>query len=49
VAEIDTEKARFPNEPCAVCNLPGTDKKWAGQYWHKKCLRKARGAAKGML
>ncbi len=34
---------------CAFCEKPGADKKFAGQYWHKKCLRKARKAAKGMF
>ncbi|MCK4327273.1 MAG: hypothetical protein KAW41_02225 [Candidatus Diapherotrites archaeon] len=34
---------------CSVCGQPGADKKWAGQYFHKKCLRKARKMAKAML
>ena len=37
------------NEPCALCNKAGTDKKWAGQYWHVRCLRSARRGAKGMI
>jgi hypothetical protein len=37
------------NEPCALCGAGGTEKKWMGQYWHKKCLRKAKKGAKGML
>ena len=34
---------------CALCGQTGADKKWGGQYWHKKCMRKARKMAKGML
>lgn len=37
------------NEPCGVCGKTPTDKHWAGQYFHKKCFRKMRKAAKGML
>ena len=37
------------NEPCALCSNTGTDKKWMGQYWHKKCLRKVKKGAKGMV
>ncbi|PIN85717.1 MAG: hypothetical protein COV47_00675 [Candidatus Diapherotrites archaeon CG11_big_fil_rev_8_21_14_0_20_37_9] len=36
-------------EACAMCGGSGTDKKWAGQYWHKKCLRGAKKGAKKML
>ena len=34
---------------CSLCNTPGADKKYGGQYWHKKCLRKARKMAKSMI
>ena len=37
------------DEPCALCNEPGTEKKWMGQYWHKKCVRKSRKYVKGMI
>ena len=37
------------SESCSLCGNPGTDKKWAGQYWHVKCMRKAKKVAKGML
>ncbi len=37
------------HEVCALCGGTGTEKKWAGQYWHKKCMRKARKGAKGMM
>jgi hypothetical protein len=36
-------------QSCALCGATGTEKKWAGQYWHKKCMRKARKSAKGMF
>ena len=39
---------KYP-QTCSVCGKAGTDKKWAGQYWHKKCLRNAKKMAKGML
>ncbi len=37
------------NEACSMCGKTPCDKKWMGQYWHKKCVRKAKKAAKGML
>ncbi len=37
------------NEQCSLCGKAPTDKHWAGQYFHKKCLRKIRKGAKGML
>ncbi len=49
VQQIDLSKAKYPTETCALCNQPGCDKKWGGQYWHKKCLRTAKGMAKGMM
>lgn len=36
-------------QDCALCGGTGTEKKWAGQYWHKKCMRRARKSAKGMF
>ncbi|MDD3178372.1 MAG: hypothetical protein PHR26_02540 [Candidatus ainarchaeum sp.] len=49
VQEIDLTTCKYPTENCALCNKPGCDKKWGGQYWHKKCLRSAKGMAKGMI
>ncbi len=49
VKQIDLANAKYPNEICALCNQPGCDKKWGGQYWHKKCLRATKGMAKGMI
>jgi len=37
------------NQACALCGAEGTEKKWAGQYWHKKCMRRARKGAKAMF
>lgn len=36
------------DEACALCGGSGSEKKWAGQYWHKKCLRRSKRMAKGM-
>ena len=41
-------EGKYPN-PCSVCGNPGTEKKWAGQYWHVRCLRKSKKMARGML
>ena len=37
------------DELCSICGKGGTEKKWAGKYWHKKCFRMARRSAKGMI
>ncbi len=34
---------------CSVCGKPGADKTFGGMYFHKKCLRKTRKQAKGMV
>ncbi|MBI2530185.1 MAG: hypothetical protein HYW05_03520 [Candidatus Diapherotrites archaeon] len=47
-AGADSSEGKF-NEPCALCGAAGTEKKWAGQYWHKKCMRKSKKIAKGMI
>jgi len=41
--------AKYPYETCALCGGKGCEKKWAGQYWHKKCMRTMRKTAKGMV
>ncbi len=46
--EVDSNIGKY-NEPCGVCGKAPTDKKWAGQYFHKKCLRKMKKMAKGMI
>lgn len=47
-AEPESSSVRY-TEACALCGGTGTEKKWAGQYWHKKCLRKSKKFAKGMF
>jgi len=37
------------NEPCGLCGKSPTDKKWGGQYFHKKCFRRMKKGAKGMI
>ncbi len=49
IEEIDLTNSKYKTETCALCSKPGCDKKWGGQYWHKKCLRSAKGMAKGMV
>ena len=44
-----TKPAKYPDEVCALCGKPGCDIKWAGQYWHKKCLRSMRKGARSMI
>jgi len=41
--------AKYPHEKCALCGGMGSEKRWAGQYWHKKCMRQMRKTAKGMI
>lgn len=47
--QIDIANSKYPKETCAVCSQPGCDKKWGGQYWHKKCLRSVKGMARDMV
>jgi len=47
--QIDLVNSKYPDETCALCSQKGCDKKWGGQYWHKKCLRSTKGMAKGMI
>ncbi len=47
--KIEYVDAKYPNETCALCGATGCEKKWAGQYWHKKCMRTMRKSAKGMV
>ena len=37
------------NEPCSLCSKAPTDKKWGCQYFHKKCFRRMKKGAKGMI
>ncbi|AJF59568.1 MAG: hypothetical protein QT03_C0001G0057 [archaeon GW2011_AR10] len=36
-------------EECSVCGKRGTEKKWMGQYFHKRCLRGLKKGAKKMI
>lgn len=47
--EADDSDNEISREICALCNGQGAEKKWAGQWWHKKCFRAARKSAKGMI
>ncbi len=50
IEEIEEGKdSKHSDKECALCGKPGADKKWAGQYWHKKCMRQAKKAAKKMI
>jgi len=44
----DVNQGKY-NEPCSLCNKAPTDKKWGGQYFHKKCFRRMKKGAKGMI
>ncbi len=47
--EVKEESKQVSSNVCVACGEPGADKKFAGQWWHKKCLRKARKMAKSMI
>jgi len=47
--EQGEQDPKYPEQACALCGKTGTEKKWAGQFWHKKCYRKMRKVGKGML
>ncbi len=37
------------SEVCSLCGKAGTEIKWAGQFWHKKCMRAGKKMAKKMM
>ena len=45
----EKEPAGKFDEECSVCGAAGTEKKWMGQYWHKKCLRAVKKGARKMI
>ena len=47
--EAEAEPVGKFDEECSVCGGKGTEKKWMGQYWHKKCLRSVKKGARKML
>ena len=44
----DSKEGKY-GEPCSLCGKAPTDKKWGGQFFHRKCFRKLKRGAKGML
>ena len=46
--DIDENAGKYA-ENCGVCGKAPTDKKWGGQYFHKKCFRKLKKMGKGMI
>ena len=42
-------EAKYAEEECAVCGGNECEKKWLGQFFHKKCLRKMKKTARGMI
>ena len=46
--EIEAPVGKY-SEQCSVCGKAPTDKKWGGQFFHKKCFRKLKKMGKGML
>ena len=46
--ESPQKEAKY-SEACALCGGSGTEKKWMGQYWHRKCVRLARKGARKMV
>ncbi|HLC36177.1 MAG TPA: hypothetical protein VJK05_01045 [archaeon] len=49
IKEMKAEAAGKYEEQCPVCGQGKTEVKWMGKYWHKKCKRKAKKMAKGMM
>ncbi len=37
------------SEACSLCGNLGTEKKWMGQFWHKKCLRTLKKSGRKMI
>jgi hypothetical protein len=48
--EVEEEQivGKYP-DACSLCGKGPTDKKWGGQYFHKKCYRKLKKMGKGMI
>lgn len=47
--EETEEEEESSEETCALCGEMGTDKKWAGQRWHKACIRRMRKQSRKMI
>jgi hypothetical protein len=37
--EAPAEQSEQSGPPCSFCGRVGADRKFGGQWWHKKCLR----------
>ena len=48
LAGIDPN-AKYADEICGYCGNAGCDKKFAGKYFHKQCIRSMKKEAKGMV
>ena len=46
--ESDEPEGKY-QEACSLCGKTPCDKKWGGQFFHKKCFRKIKKGARGML
>ncbi len=46
--DSDSEQGKY-SEECSLCGATGTEKKWMGKYWHKKCIRVAKKGARKMI
>lgn len=46
--QTDVPEGKY-DEECSLCGAPDSEKKWMGQYWHKKCLRQMKKGAKKMI
>lgn len=42
VSSEDVAKSRHPKKYCKLCGQPGCEVKFAGFYFHKRCLRQIR-------
>jgi len=47
--EVEEQPEGKYSEACSLCGGSGTEKKWMGQYWHKKCLRNLRKGSRKMI
>ena len=47
-ADSDSKEGKY-QEACSLCGKAPCDKKWGGQFFHKKCYRKLKKGAKGMI
>ncbi|MFA6268738.1 MAG: hypothetical protein WCW13_06275 [archaeon] len=46
--ESNEGEAKY-QEACSLCGKGPTDKKWGGQFFHRKCFRRMRKGASKMI